>query len=77
MNLNYAGNFLWEIYGMPYDSMAIRAFLSGSANDWNQNPLYPSLLPSALGATSGTLSKRVGGLESFKQLIKGGDTGIR
>ena len=54
LNTNYAGNFLWEIYGMPFDSMAIRAFLSGSSNDWNQNSLYPSLLRAAFGAYIGT-----------------------
>ena len=75
LNLNYAGNFLWEIYGMPYDSMAIRAFLSGSANDWNQNSLYPSLLPAALGATSSFV--QAGGWFGILQATdKGGDTGI-
>ena len=54
MNHKYAGNFLWEIYGMPFDSMAIRAFLSGSTSDWNNQPLYLSLLPTALGGGQGT-----------------------
>ena len=75
LNSNYAGNFLWEIYGMPYDSMAIRAFLSGLANDWNQNPLYPSLLPAALGATSSFV--QAGGWFGILQSAStGDDTGL-
>ena len=48
-NPNYAGNFLWEIYGMPFDSLAIRAFLSKQAGDWKGLDMYPVLLESALG----------------------------
>ena len=75
LNTHYAGNFLWEIYGMPYDSLAIRAFLSESANDWNGNPLYLSLLPAALGARAGTVQAG-GWFGVLQESSKGAGTGI-
>ena len=75
MNPNYAGNFLWEIYGMPFDSMAIRAFLSQNPADWNDQPLYPTLLPTALGGGQGTFE--AGGWFGVLQATDtGGGTGI-
>ena len=50
LNPKYSGNFLWECYNLPHDSLAMRAFISNNATDWNDQALYPDIIAALFGS---------------------------
>ena len=50
LNSKYSGNFLWECYNLPHDSLAMRAFISNNATDWNDQALYPDIIAALFGS---------------------------